>query len=149
MKKNSEEKFIKVCSKKDCFEKYRARGLCVKHYNYAYHQGLFDDLIKKKKDMKKDSEEKFVRICDKKNCFERHLARGLCQKHYNYAFKHNLLGDLIKPEDIEAIEAGNEELRKINSGLTAQLYKALTNQKKELKAEQENLRKAIAKFEVA
>lgn len=137
---------IRICDIDGCDKRHRSLGLCESHYVLLRRE---EAKKREDKDMKKNSAQKFTRICDKEDCFEKHVAKGMCVNHYQYAYRHNLLDDLIKPEDIDTLEVGNEELRKVNSGLTAQLHKALTNQKNELKAEQEDLRKAIAKFEVA
>lgn len=78
---------MKICSFKGCERKYRAKGLCVVHYN-MYNKGkeLHDigpqgrppGCIMHKK-------------CSVDGCLNKHKAKGWCSAHYNQILKHRII----------------------------------------------------------
>jgi hypothetical protein len=64
------------CTVTGCNREYRARGLCVYHYNQHLHQGTLENLPRFRMKDRRGS-------CRLTSCNQKIYARGLCGKHYS------------------------------------------------------------------
>jgi len=66
---------MKVCSLKNCDNKYHAKGYCQKHYLRFKTHGVVNPIKEK-------------RFCDVDGCGKKHLSKGFCPLHYQRFLRH-------------------------------------------------------------